>query len=382
MESIYKSDIKKAQERMEAWWENEVIDRVAIRITAPNENIAGCTKWIYTTAFPKVDPELLPYIDPELGINKSDNTPEDLEKYFFDPDIVIGRYEKLIQDTYWAGEAIPVMCSVRIVGILAHYIGSPVRFINTNSVWSDPIIDSWENAPDFAFDPDNKWWIKTKKILQKVSKRASNKYFVALPDLNGPGAILDLVRGTEKLLIDTIENKEKIKVAMEKINRTWFRYWQECNKIIHKHIEGYLNFMTLWSEKPATDLQCDFSAMISPKIFGELFLPYIEKQTEMVLRSVYHLDGPQALAHLDLLLSVPGINAIQWVPGAGNDPMSEWIPMLQKIQKARKSIICKCEKWEVEKLVKELKPEGLLVETTCGSRGEADKILKNVKKWM
>lgn len=100
-----------------------------------------------------------------------------------------------------------------------------------------------------------------------------------------------------------------------------------------------------------------------------------------VSRNIYHLDGPEALVHLDSLLSIPDLKAIEWVPGAGNAPMSQWTELLQKIQNAGKLLSIACEKWEVEKLVKELEPEKLLLHTTCGSEKEMEEIIENVRKW-
>jgi hypothetical protein len=99
-------------------------------------------------------------------------------------------------------------------------------------------------------------------------------------------------------------------------------------------------------------------------------------------RSIYHLDGPGSLKHLDSLLALPELDGIQWVPGAGSAPMSEWIELLQKIQKAGKKLLIICEKHEVEKIVRELKPEGILIETACGSVKEAEDLVADVRKWM
>ena len=147
-------------------------------------------------------------------------------------------------------------------------------------------------------------------------------------------------------------------------------------------MEGYINHFSIWSEKPMTDLQCDFSVFISPEDFKRFFFPFIEEQAHMVDRTIYHLDGPDSLKHLDNLLLLPELDGFQWVPGAGSAPMSEWLELLQKIQDAGKKLLIICEKDEVEKIVKGLKPEGILIETSCGSKSEAEKLLLDVKKWM
>ena len=121
--------------------------------------------------------------------------------------------------------------------------------------------------------------------------------------------------------------------------------------------------------------------MISAEAYDELILPFVEQQTEWVQRTIYHLDGPGAVRHLDSLLALDKLDGIQWVPGAGAPPPSEWISLLKRIQKAGKLIDISVEKGEVKKLLRELNPEGLLMKTSCDSPEEADKLIENVKKW-
>ena len=120
--------------------------------------------------------------------------------------------------------------------------------------------------------------------------------------------------------------------------------------------------------------------MISPEMFNKYFLPRVEEQTRWVERTIYHLDGPGAVKHLDSLLELPDLNGIQWVPGAGAPPMREWVPLLKRVQESGKLLYIGCAKEEVEFLVRTLRPEGLLLETYCDSIQEADELLKNIKK--
>jgi len=367
MRLAYKDDWDEAKKRMEAWWNGEIIDRVPIEVTAPRKGEEKT--WPMTLAFPG-------------GPLIQKVTPDNLEDYFTDPKQVIPRLERAIESTYWAGEAFPVMfpVSIRMVAILASYLGCPLRFLNVYTTWSAPIIDNWNNPPEFSFNPENKWWKKTKTLLQEAASRAPGRYFVGIPDLNGPSEILSRLRGPSNLCLDTIENRAQIKKAIGKINYAWLRYWEACNGIIHQYVGGYINWMSIWSESPFTDLQSDFSCLISPKDYNELILPFIEQQTEWIPRTIYHLDGPGALRHLDSLLSLPKLSGIQWIPGAGSPPMSEWIPLLKKIQKAGKLQQIICEKEEVRKILKELGPKGVLLVTSCGSAKEADELIKEVKR--
>ena len=109
-------------------------------------------------------------------------------------------------------------------------------------------------------------------------------------------------------------------------------------------------------------------------------MPSVAQQCEWVERTMYHLDGPDAVRHTDTLLALSTLNGIQWVPGAGAPPCSEWVPLLQKIQAAGKLLYLNVEPWEVLSLLEELEPAGVILDTQCSSVAEADEILDSVHK--
>ncbi len=354
MELECKPDAEEAKERVDAWWRGQVLDRVPIKVYAP----------------------LSPARSPEPA-------PQDLERWRIDPELVIPRLEAYVTDTYWGGEALPVVfpAAIGMVAILAAYLGCPYRFLDTQTAWAAPIIDDWQDAPPLEFDPASKWWRSSAELLAAAAERAPGRFYVGLPDLNGPGEILARLRGTERLLVDLLDDPTPLRPALDRINFTWFRYYEACVGLIHQHIEGSIYWMGIWSLTPSTDLQCDFSCMISPEMFDELFLPPLRQQTEWVDRTIYHLDGPNAVRHLDSLLALPKLDGIQWVPGAGAPPMRDWVDLCRRILEAGKLLYIECTPSEVEFLLARLPHEGLLLSTHCGSREQAEELLKNVAVW-
>jgi hypothetical protein len=97
--------------------------------------------------------------------------------------------------------------------------------------------------------------------------------------------------------------------------------------------------------------------------------------------AVYHLDGPGAVPHLDLLLEIPSLRAIQWTPGAGQPPMPHWLPMLRRIQSAGKGLFLYTWPEELDALMDGLKPEGVILNLWAGSPAEADALVDKVAAW-
>ena len=182
----YKDDWSQARERYEAWWHREIVDRAAIRVIAPRKPL-------------KPGQTFDDWMEPR-GLSQ-----EELFNWFTDPERVIPRLERRMQAIYWGGEAFPVAfpVSVRLVAILSAYLGCPYAvFPGGNTGWADPVIEDWEEQPDLAFDPDNEWWQISKRLLEAAAKRAVGRYYVGIPDLNGPGEIVARLRETEELAMD------------------------------------------------------------------------------------------------------------------------------------------------------------------------------------
>ena len=365
MELSTKEDCQQAEQRINAWWNGEIIDRAVVMATAPRD---GVNLQQYKRLFAA-----------------QGQTHAELMEWFTNEEKVIQRLETYVNSTYWGGEAIPhvLPVSVYLVAITAAYLGCPYRIVpDSFSGWAEPVISDWNQVPRLAFNPDNEWWKISQRLLHAVASRAQGKYYIGVPDLNAPGEVLALLRGTEAFSYDLTEMDWGIfKKTLADINFAWLRYWQACTGIIHQYVDGYMFWIGIWSDRPSIDLQCDYSIMISPKMFDEIFLPAIEQQTQWVERTVYHLDGPGAIRHLDSLCSLPRLSAIQWVPGAGAAPMSQWLPLLRRIQTKKKLLALSCEPWEVEALVTGLEPEGLLLSVNCESEEQVRDLLKKVNRW-
>ena len=79
-------------------------------------------------------------------------------------------------------------------------------------------------------------------------------------------------------------------------------------------------------------LQCDFSYMISPRMFERFVVPDLSACCETLDHGFYHLDGIGEVPHLNHLLNIARLRGIQWIPGAGQPAPEEWLPLLKRIR--------------------------------------------------
>ncbi len=348
------NDGERIVRRYDAFWRKDCLDRALLQVTAPRDN-----------ASPPDPSDIFP------------SAPPDRMDWFLNPERVIPRLRRQLACVYYAGDAFPMVTPVNtgLVAIQAAYMGGQYR-ISGNTAWCDPVIDDWATRPPLSLDEDNPWWRSTKELLAAGAAEFGDSAVICIPDLQGGGQIVDLLRGTERLAMDLLDNPGPIAGILEEIDAAWQYYWTECCRLARSPVNGYADWVGFWCESPAVTVECDFCCMISPEMFRDVFIPSLRRQTAMTEHSIYHLDGPDAIRHLDALLDLPDLDGIQWVPGAGSKTMSEWLPLLRRIQDAGKLLVLRCPVRDAEIILCELRPEGLLVQTSCGNQAEADDFVR------
>jgi hypothetical protein len=122
--------------------------------------------------------------------------------------------------------------------------------------------------------------------------------------------------------------------------------------------------------------------MISKDMFDDVFLAGIVEECRHLEASIYHLDGPGALQHLDSLLEIRELNSIQWVYGAGHGRASDWLHVYRRCQVAGKGLQIDIQPDELETLMANLHPEGVWLRINgVRNREQGETLLKRVAHW-
>ena len=332
-------DLPTVKKRWEAWWECELYDRAIICVTAP-------------LAIPRdgIPPQKELNVDPKIQ--------------WTDANYIIRRTLEAIRTTYYSGEAIP-WCWNPISAGHALYFGCEPRFA-PDTMWVNPAMVGENGYPVLDGWRDNPWWRLVCEQIEAFALASQGRFFVLPFWGNHAGDILAVVRGVEKFYMDFSLNPEWVRSAIKTMSDILIEVHEELWQRAYSDItgvEGSLNYNGCWSSVRTMSFDCDISCNISPRAFREIILPPLVESMRMVDYRIYHLDGPGALHHLDTLLGLPELHAIQWVPGAGNEEIMQWIPLLQGIQNSGKGVQVHCRPEEVEPLMKEVRPEGLCIVT-------------------
>jgi len=353
-----KSDWPEVKKRWEAWWNFELYDRPLLQITAPKSKV---------------------FIPAELRDFRYEET--DFARKYTDPDYMTAKTLYEYYGTWFGGEALSVLSHGWSVGH-ALVMGCEPKYA-PDTIWTDPLpVEAGRAYPEIRFDENNHWWQKILSMTRRVAQGSAQRYFVMPTWGNHAGDNLALCRGGEALLCDLIEDPDWVKNAVQTVSDAMLLQFEKLFELAAlTGLEGTVNYVSCWSPKKTIAFDCDFSCMISPAQFRDIFLPPLLETMWTVDHCLYHLDGVAAMkTHLDTLLAVKEINAFQWLPGAGHEEIREWIPLLQKMQAHKKSIVCYARPEEVLPLLQELRGEGLCVCTRTDSEESGQKLLEAVAR--
>jgi len=342
MKLAYKHNWPEAKERLEAFWRMENSDRPCIAVTAPGQPMRS--------------------LDP----------PPDYKTKWSDPEYVAQSYDARHEATYFGGEAMPG--TSLMVGYCFGY-GAPLHY-SEQTVWQEPIIESWDDAPDLSLKDDDWGWQQVQKVVARCAEVSAGKWMTGWPNLHQPNDHLSLLRGAEDFCLDMLDHPAEVKRALRQLLDNWYEMHGRLGPLMPGQ-EGSIGWLSVWCPWPKSiTLQSDISCVLSPAMFDEFIAPELEELSQWLDGTLYHLDGPGALQHLDRLLAIERLHAIQWTPGTGNPESLNWLDLYKEIQAGGKGVVIYVPYADVETAVRELQPEGLFIITSAPSPGDAEALLE------
>ncbi len=247
---------------------------------------------------------------------------------------IVALHAPVLEATHFYADAFPWWWMNFGPGIMAGFLGAEVHSVTepSETVWFSTSDEVELTDLDLRFDPGNVWWQRVQAITQAAAERWEGLVAVGHTDLGGNLDILASFRGTQRLLFDLIDQPEQVERLVERITELWLRYYDEQDAVIRPPCRGTTCWTPIWSPGKTYMLQCDFSYMISPAMFERFVMPDLLACCDHLDHGFYHLDGKGEIPHLDLLLSIERLRGIQWIPGDGQPPPHEWLPLLKRIR--------------------------------------------------
>lgn len=354
---LYKEDWDQTREWLTGWWHREVRGHWALGVMAPRKTV-------------------LPYpVAPK---------PRDDREAWTNPEQILASTDKMNAETWRGGMAFPYITASLGPGALGVFLGSEPVFA-PDTVWYKPAFDDPADV-DLKWDPDNPWWRWTLENTRLLQQRCAGRELVAIPDLIEGLDVLAQLFDSQKLLMYLVDCPQDIHRLLDQVTEIYFKAFDALVDVVRDDRGGNVfTAFNCWGPGRTLKTQCDISAMLSPDMFAEFVCPYMERQCARVDYSVYHLDGPSCRQHLQHLVKVPSLKAIQWTSGTPNPPASNrcwWDSIWEPVYASGKSaMIHGAPMAEIEPFVRHFGAAGTFIATYVESEEVGHRLLNESARW-
>ena len=359
----FRPDWEAVQRRYEAWWARENHDRPLVLLTTPRDG---------------VDRSAARAADRP---RRSRFTAEDWRAWWWDTERVMRDAEAGFAATRYFAEALPVLNPNLGPDYFAACYGTELEF-GADTSWALPSLSAEDIEAGWQpqLDPHNPYRRKMRELTSASVEAGRGRWLTGITDLHPGLDALVSMRGAEAMCMDLMDYPEE----MERLPLALFEGMREITEELAELIEtgqkGHINWMSCWHPGRWYVTSCDALALISTEAAERFVWPELRLELQWLDASLFHLDGPDALRHLDALLAMPDLAGIQWVYGAGQPTARHWLELLQQIQAAGKNIWIDVPAEDLDAVVRNLDPEGLLIVTRANSEDEGRRLMRLIEE--
>ena len=349
-----KPDINECLERVYAWYEQKIIDRPPVRFH--HHNI-------------------------EYERHRTVSGPWATEEdRWLDVDFQIRTFVESLEGTEFKGETFPVYWP-NISAVAYNLFLGQLAVFDDVTAWTHPCIDDLDNLPELKVRRDNRFFRAVDEMTDKALEIADGKFLVGYTDMYAGIDCTTGLRGTEHTCFDLLTHPEQIKRLIDRAFAEYPDVYRHFDSVLKAHGQPSVTWMNLPSFGTFNVLACDFATNIGTEHFDEFCMPVIRREAELFTHNVFHTDGPGVARHIDSILTLPNLAAVQWVQGYGVDaPIMQWVPLIEKIQRAGKSVIVDLGLDEIEEFVTKVDPTGIMLWVPAEPKDQPG-VLDRVKKW-
>ena len=355
----FKPDFDKTVARFEAWWKGQVVDRPPVSLWAMSD---------------KKHAKSIPT-----------KTHASERERWFDMDYQIERAITSLEQGNHLGDSLPVYYPNLGPELTATLYGCELEF-SRNSSWSRPVIhdpEEWSRIATAEPNFDQPYWRWIEEATRRAVAESRGRFLVGIADLHGNYDILAALRDPQTLCMDLLDCPDAVLAAGRQVTRGYTESFDRLYQIVSAAGMGSTTWTQVYHQGRAYLPNCDFWCMVSHDIAREMVLPDISTEIDACDRNLFHLDGPAALRHLDLLLDLPRLDAVQWIYGDGHGSAADWIPVYQRIRAAGKSVqVVAKDGDDALAIIRAVGPEGLwfTIGNPFASDEEAEAFLREVAR--
>ncbi len=350
-----KPDFDQAMDRIYAWYEQQVIDRPPVRFSRHNAL----------------------YADADAAAQARYSNIKD---WWFDAEYQLERFLRGLESKRFLGETFPLFWPNLGPNVFAGCYGCPLVFGEVTT-WAEPIITDYAQLP--TLDWQSEYLAKLDELTLRALEQAPGRYLVGYTDLHPGIDWLAALRGTEPLLYDFYDNPDDVEAMLATSTPDFLAYYDHFDTLLKAHKQPSVSWMEIPSFGRMHIPSCDFATMVSPRHFRQYIWPVLAAECAAMTHNVFHMDGKGVAHHVDAILELPNVQAIQWVQGVADDmPIMQWTPLIRKLQAAGKSVVVDLQLNELDPFMDAMRPEGIFICVSTESEAQEHDVLRRLAQWV
>jgi len=330
-----KKNEAEAYERLDAFWRGKSIGRPAIIARAKNSSY-----------------DYIHWDGPVLSQKQQDLC----------PDYYVWKWRNNLFGSHYLGEAMPMVfadhgSSITLLAVLA---GGDYEY--DGSAWTQPK-DNILNTAVPKFNPNCETVIKLEQSYKAMHEMVDGFGLLSPPSMIDALTTLSMLHTQESLCMSILEEPENVKSWTHDATTLYIDCYDHFYKVLSKmgHTTSSA-WLGIAARGRMEAVQCDFGVMLSPEMYKEFVMPDLARITSYLDYSTYHLDGVEQMRFIDMIASLPNINAIQWNPAVFDFHPSEHMASFKRIKEFGLSLSVSVRNIDDAKyLVKSLGSDGLML---------------------
>ena len=355
MELQGKPDFEPAMKRIDAWFAHEMIDRPPVRFAEHNSDFAAAH-------------------------TLKNRTWPDLRARWFDAEFQVDYFLESIRGRTFHGETFPVFSPNLGPNVYAAFHGAELDYGEVTS-WIRHCVHEPADVKRLQFSRDNVYFQKIEELTRVALQKCAGKFMVGYTDLHGSLDCAADWRDPQQLCLDIADCPELVHELVRVADQSFLPVFDHYDEVLKAQGQMSVTWMGIPTRGKMHIPSCDFTYLVSTAVFDKFYLPSLRAEVKHTTHNVFHVDGRGVLRHLERILALPEIQAIQWVQGVGDDaPIMQWLPVIRRIQSAGKGVIVDLQLDELEPFIAATRPEGLYLCLAAEERAQPD-ILKRLEKW-
>ena len=260
-------------------------------------------------------------------------------------------------------------------------LGAQVEGTNVSFV-SHPTFTEAQQLDGLTFSRENPWYQKYLEFCRELTSISAGRFPVGQPILRGVTDTIGSIMGQQNMVWGIIDEPDIMRKALDAVVDTQRSLIEDQYQVIQPFHGGYnMGFYHIWAPGKILWFQEDLAALLSPQHFDEFLCHTYNRYVEGYDYTAVHLH-PTAFHHLNGIISVKGLSAVQITNDANISDIETLFPACRQVIEGGKRLMLgmgSFSKNDLDLILKKLPRHSLALNIIVDSVEDANELMAYIE---